>query len=178
MRELNLVPYQIREKKAMELYIRNQIALGVIILCILFICVYLPKQGLNKLKNIEVNLISQIVANKNVEEESKNINKQVSNVNNYTEKIIMLTNNKIFVSKRISLLQKYIPKEVTLKTLSYNKGNLILTGASGKYNSISEFAANLQASKEFKSVELTSINNGADIRSLSPNYKFSITIIY
>lgn len=178
MRELNLVPYEIRFKKERELKIRNYIAGAAILLCVLFVGVYVPKLRFISLKNKEAELKQQIELKSSIMNENQKINSEINNINIYTDKINVITKDRVLVSNKIESIGKYIPQDINLFSLNYDNNSVTLNGTTKTYSSVAEFAANLQSSKEFKSVELSTINGEGVNNESTSKYNFTVVISY
>lgn len=175
MKELNLIPYNIRQKKEKELRLRNNTAIGIIALCILFLCVYIPKLSLAKLYGKANELQQQVNANSKVLEDNKKLTSEINDINTYINNIDSITKKRILASERIRDLQQYTPKEVVVKSITYTKNSININGTSSVYNPIAEFAANLQNSKKMSKVNIVSITYGAGINQ---GYSFEIDLSY
>lgn len=174
MKELNLIPYSIREKQGKIIKIRNLAASLVILFCILFVGIYIPKMYLNILQNKETSMKAEIDKDAGIIKEAKNIEEDLKSYNEYTNKIDALSKQKVLVSNRLKEIGASIPKDVTATNINYSNGITSIIGVSKSYNSISEFAASLQMTKKYSQVRI--MNETYD--SNNKNYTFTINITY
>lgn len=173
MKELNLIPISERIKREKKIKIRNYFSGGVIILCLLFIIVYIPQLRVLKLRQKEDSLKVQVNLNSKAIEDNIKINTQIKSINDYTNKITLLTKQKVRVTDKITDIQKLLPRDIVLVNLNYTKEVVTLSGEASNYNSIAEFAANLQTAKSMKSAKLINISNLGNSK-----YSFTININY
>ncbi|MBL4937196.1 PilN domain-containing protein [Clostridium sp. YIM B02515] len=176
MRELNLIPYTIKAEREKKLRIKNYVSLAVILICLLFICVYIPKLESNRLKNKEMNLSQQISLSSKVIQDNKKVNSEISQINDYDKKIVSLSKQRVLVSDRIKELQSFMPKDVVLTNLNFTKNVITINGVTANFNSIAEFAANLKGTQSLKNSNIVNINNSAG--NSSSKYSFTINISY
>lgn len=174
MSELNLISYSLKQKKQKNYQTRQYRALGILALCMFFSGIYFPKMMLAELKVQEASLLNKVTVNKAVLEESKLVSSELASYNQRSQFIDYLSKNKFYISNRIVDFEKYISKDIKLTSLNYTAEGTTLTGTASNYNAVSEFAANLETSKKYKSVKITSIT-GDGFKSL---YHFSISISY
>lgn len=170
MGELNLIPYDIKKKKNENFKIRQYVASLLIILVLLFTGIYYPKAHLNSLKNKAANLDAEVIKGSKVLAENIRGKEEVANIKAYSDKVEMLTKQRIIASTKLQGLQKYISLDISLTTLYYGKGTIKITGTAKKFNSISEFAANLQMSKEYNKSAISNIKYNIS------DYTFTINI--
>lgn len=174
MKELNLIPYSIREKQEKIIKIRNIAASFVIFLCILFVGIYIPNMYLNVLEKNETALKEDIDKNSYIMEETKNVENQLVDYNEYFNKINTLSEKKILISDRLQELAPSFPKDVAATNINYNKGIISIIGVTSNHNSISEFAANLQMTKKYSEVRIMNEAYNKEDK----NYIFTINITY
>jgi Tfp pilus assembly protein PilN len=175
MGELNLLPYSLKEKKQKVFKTRQYAAAALILICILFLGIYLPKIYLADLKKQEISLQAEINANKIILEQSKITNEELANYKNRIELINVINQSRVTASDRIEELQQYVPKDsgFTFNNLVYNKNGFTISGTTSNYNYVSEFVANLQMANKYKSAKITSISGNG-----KHSYNFNITITY
>ena len=147
MSELNLIPYELKAKRAKVLKIRKYLAYAIIIFSVFVFIVFIPKGYLTFLKAQEDKITQEISNNSNVILENKNLLADMKNYKMYNDKVDLITKQKVDVTGKIEDLEKYIPKDVYLSNINLSKGIINLTGSTSNYNSISTFAANLQMSE-------------------------------
>lgn len=157
MKELNLIPYSLKERKQKAYNIRQYAAYAVIFVCVLFMGLYIPNFMLKGFKLQEQYLQKEIDKNKAVVEENKSITDKIESYNNRIKVIQKISENKITAEDKIKIIEKYIPQDVNIKNLSYNRGSITIEANCKNYNSASEFAANLEMSKMYKSARLINI---------------------
>jgi type IV pilus assembly protein PilN len=174
MNEINLIPYSLKEKKQKIYIIRQYNAIGILILCILFSGVYFPSMKLTQLKTQEKVLLGKVNENKAAMEQNKIISSELASYNERAQLIDYFSKNRIIVSTRIMDIEKFIPRDIKLVSLNYTKEVTTITGSTNNYNSVGEFAANLQTSKKYKSAKIVGITGDG---KQSP-YNFSINIVY
>lgn len=174
MSELNLIPYELKAKRANVLRVRKYISYAIIIFSVFVFIVFIPKGYLMVLKANEVKIDQKIANNSKLILENKKLLSDMKNYKMYNDKVDLITKQKINVTAKIKNLSKYIPKDVYLSNINLSKGTINLTGATSNYNSISIFTANLQTSKEYKNSRIQNIT-GSDANKLG-KYQFSIVI--
>ena len=157
MSELNLIPYEVKKKKNVDFQIRQYVSALVIILVLLFTGIYYPKAHLNSLKNKALNFKMEVKKGDKILEENIKGKEEIANYKLYTDKVKMLTEQRVIVSTKLQGLEKYTPGDITLNSLTYGKGMINITGVAKTFNSISEFAANLQMSKEYNKSTISNI---------------------
>jgi Tfp pilus assembly protein PilN len=157
MGELNLIPYEVKKKKNINFKIRQYVAASLIILVLLFTGIYYPKAHLNALKNQDADLKVDVEKGNKILVENVKVKEEIANYKSYTDKVEMLTKQKVIASTKLQGLEKYTPSDIALSSLNYGKGMINITGVTKKFNSISEFAANLQMSKEYNKSTISNI---------------------
>lgn len=175
MGELNLLPYSLKEKKRKVFKTRQYVAAALILICILFLGIYLPQVYLADLKKQEISLQAEINANKVILEQSKTTNEELANYKQRIELINVINQSRVIGSDRIKELNQYMPKDAgfTFNNLVYNKSGFTISGTTNNYNYVSEFVANLQMTKKYKSAKITSITGNGKY-----SYSFNITVSY
>lgn len=174
MSELNLIPYELKAKRANVLRARKYISYAIIIFSVFVFIVFIPKGYLAILQSKEVKINQKISNNSKLITENKKLLADMKNYKMYNDKVDLITKQKINVTGKIKNLSKYIPKDVYLSNINLTKGTINLTGATSNYNSISIFTANLQMSKEYKNSKIQNITS-SDSNKLG-KYQFSIVI--
>lgn len=174
MNELNLIPYGIKQKKQRVFIIRQYIAYAIILICILFMGLYIPNFLLHQFKNQEQRLLDQVNENKAAVRERELIATEIENYNNKIKVIDTLINNKIKAADKIRELEQYTPTDVKVLNMNYNSTGITIQGTAGDYNSTAEFAANLEMSKKYKQSKIISISKDNAINS----YIFTIELRY
>lgn len=177
MSELNLIPYELKLKRKKKIKKINYISSGIICFAILFTIVYIPNLYLNKLISNELDLKTKISTNSKIVKENQKLLSDIKSFNFYNTEVELLTKQKAKVTYKIKDFEKYIPVDVSLTSITYSKGTIMISGTSTKYTSISAFAANLQMSKEYQIAKIDNINN-ADNQTIiqAKVYTFNIVI--
>lgn len=172
MGELNLIPYELKEKKKGNLKKLKYIMIGCSILIVLIIAILVPEIKLYFMKKEKASMDAQITSGAAILNENKNLNTQIDSINEYINKVQLLSKQRVIVSDEINGVNKYVPKEVVLKNLGFTTGEISLTATTQRYNAISEFTANLQMSKEYSRAEITNITYNAQ----QTKYTFTLVI--
>lgn len=172
MGELNLVPYELKQKKISKIQQKKYILYGVFGLILLLVAIAAPELRFYMLNREKASLEAQIAAGAAILNESNQIKNQIDSINQYTSKVDLLSKQRVIVSSRVKGLSSYVPQDIVFKTLGYSNGIISITGATKNYNSISELGANLQMSKDYKKATISNINYNQQIGE----YTFSITI--
>ena len=157
MAELNLIPYRIKEQRRKKFRLRQYIAVGAIVFCILFFGVYFPMGTLLSLQAEEDLLNSQIEEQKAVISENQELRMQAEQLKHYVDQVTQLDLGSQSAVVRVKGLESYIPKGISLIWLNYNDAELSMEGIASTYSEIGEFAANLQMSDDYRSAVLTEI---------------------
>lgn len=174
MYELNLLPYQIKQKRQKHLKNRQYIVYAVIALCLLSSALYIPHMIEWSLNAKELKLKEQIEKNSKILAENKSINQETEELKSYIEKVKDMTSRKVIAGDRIRNLEKYVPSDVILENLNYTKGTITINGNAQNYNSISEFVASLQTTDNYRDARITNIIYNPE----QSRYLFSISISY
>lgn len=112
----------------------------------------------------------QVVDYQSVKNKNDNLRKEITLYNNNINQFNSLKNKEDDTTKWLKGLQKYIPAEVQLTTLSSTANVYVISGKSTQGNSAAIFLANLQTSSVYNKAILQNVN-------LSENsYKFTIQI--
>lgn len=173
MGELNLIPYNLKENKNKKFQFRQYIALGIIIIAIIFGAIYYPYYRLNSLRKQEQSLKTQLNNGKNIIQEGEALKKEISELNEYIGKAELLTKEKLITSVKLRGIEKLIPPSIALKELNYSDSNkMVLIGRTKNYNAISEFGANLRVSKDYPNAKINNISFDKD----KVEYTFTLTI--
>jgi Tfp pilus assembly protein PilN len=182
MAELNLLPKHLKEKNQQRIKIRNYILMGLAGACLFVFFMYIPFVRLIKVKIVESQYKKQvdIINSKAISEESANIKKEIEGYQQYIDKVDYLTQNKVIVTDKLHELEQYVPEDVVFDSLTYNKSGLTIAATAQSMDSISEFAANLQASNNYSDVRISSItieNQDAGNNKATESYKFTINAV-
>jgi Tfp pilus assembly protein PilN len=172
MGELNLIPYDLKEKRSNKL---KQIKYGLIgagILIVLIIAMAIPRFELFMLQKQQNTLEFEISSGNSVLAENKKIILQIQNINQYVNKVEQLSKQRVIVGSRSKGIGKYMPGDISLQRLEYSTGIITITGSTKNYNSISELVTNMQMSEEYSQAVITNINYDKQ----HDMYTFSVTI--
>jgi type IV pilus assembly protein PilN len=173
MKELNLIPYELKKKRDKETSAYRAILYGIIAIFIILVMLYIPNIVLNYYISERNQLKLTIDDNNSVSNEKGNLISEINSYKIYTEKIDSIKKGKILLSDKIRGIQKFVPKDLTIKTLTYNNEVITIDGTTNNYNSISEFVANLQLTDDYKNARINSITNS---QGGSPSCDFDIVI--
>lgn len=157
MRELNLIPNNIKEKRIQR---KTFIKIGFIVFIIVSILtagVVLLNITLNSLNAKEANLKAQVNAAKSVITENTKLRNETASYNDYINLVNKIQKGKTPVYPVFMSLIKYMPKDIVISNLVYNAGTIDISATAKNFNSINEFEANLQESKEFSNSSVTNI---------------------
>lgn len=175
MKELNLIPYNLREERNKKIKTKYIAYITVAIFCVIILNFTIPTLYINQLKKQEDSLRAQLKAGSKILDENKSLLGQINDIKLYTDKVDLLSKQRTIVVTRIQDIQKQVPSDVIFQGLTYSKDGVNINASTVNYNSINEFAANLQTSKLYKSVKLNNINSGEKING---KYTFSVLISY
>lgn len=174
MKELNLIPYNIKEGKVKKSKYQSYIIYLLLIIVILAAGVIIPSTNLSDLQNQEVLLQGQVKKSQASISNNASIQKELSDLKNYTDKVDFLTKSKVSTSDRFQALEQNVPKDVVFTTLKYTEIGIEINATASYYNSICEMAAELETSKNYNKSEINKISYD-DTKSL---YTFSIKLEY
>lgn len=172
MRDLNLIPYEIKEIKLKKENKRKLTSYIILALCFIFVVAYFPLMysiGLNKkAMDLKARVDSKALI-------TENYNKVKAFITSISKPIALaegVEKNKVYLTQTIDNLSKYIPGNLKFTTFSYQNGAIAINGESTSYNSCAEFIANLELSKEFPTAKIGNINLITETKI----YSFTITI--
>lgn len=174
MKELNLIPYKIKEEKIKRSRYQSYIIYLLLIIVILAAGAIIPSTNLSNLQSQEGLLQKQVKESQVSISESATIQKELSDLKNYTNKVDFLTKSKFSTSDRIKALEQNVPKDVVFTELKYTETGFDINATASYYNSICEMAAQLETSKNYNKSEINKISYD-DTKSL---YTFSIKLEY
>lgn len=172
MKELNLLPYGMKDKRKKNFLYKQYIGIGIIILCVLFIGIYFPMGKLSRLKTKEAALEQQVKTYEVMIDKGQKMKLDIDNLNKYVNKVKELTDNKIIVADKIRGLQAFLPKDLSFNSLSYTDGAIAVNGQATKYASISELTANLQMSTNYSNAKISNITHD----KINNTYSFALII--
>lgn len=157
MRELNLIPNNIKEKRIQRKTFIKISFMTIIIVLLLAAGVVLLNISLNKLNDKEANLKTQVNMAKPVITENTKLRNETASYKEYINLVSKIQKEKTPVYPVFMSLIKYMPKDIVISNLVYNAGTINISATAKDYNSINEFEANLQESKEFSNSSVTNI---------------------
>lgn len=177
MSDLNLIPYELKQKRAKTFQLRQYISFGIIIAAVFIIVILLPSIYVSILTVQESDISSKIAANSSVIVENKKTLADIQNYKAFNDKVDLLTKNKVKVSDEINNIAKYKPAEVSIINISLVKGSITINGSATSVNSVSVFVASLQASKDYSNAKLVSVSDtSSKDKSTTVSKQFSISI--
>ena len=177
MSELNLIPYELKQKKAKEFKFKYYLIYGIAALALVVVIIMLPKLYIVYL-NAEENAVSTKISNNSkVVLENQKILADISSYKLYSDKADAITKQKVNIANRIGDLGKYAPADVTFSNMALAKGAITISGNTKNYKSVSVFVANLQMTKEYSTAKIVNISdlNSKD-KNAAGKYQFSISI--
>lgn len=174
MSELNLIPYELKAKRAQAINLTKYISYGIIVFSVFVFIVFIPKGYLMLLNSREDVATKKITDNSKLILENKKLLLDMANYKMYNDKVDLITKQKINVTDKIKNLSIYIPKDIYLTNVNLTSTNINIMGVTGNYDSISIFTANLQMSKEYKNSKINSITTNDSNKK--GKYQFSIVV--
>ena len=174
MKELNLIPYKIKEDKIKRSRRQSYVIYLFLIILILITGVIIPSTKLMSLQQKGTLLEKQIQKSQVSTSENVTILKQISDLKSYTDKVDYLTKTKVSTTDRFGAIEQNVPKDVAFTELKYTQAGIDVNATASYYNSICEMAAQLETSKNYSACELNKIIYD-DTKSL---YTFSIKLTY
>lgn len=172
MRELNLIPYEIKERE-IKANKKKQVTLVIVLAgLIVFSAVYFPIAYSNIVKGKEAKLKNEVDSKKYILEEYNTIESSITAIKTHIQIADGIDKSKVFVNSTIDELASLTPGAVTFTNLTYQNGSISVNSESKDYNSIFEFVANLETSKDFTTAKLSTVTYNKDKSS----YTFNITI--
>ena len=171
MSELNLIPYELRNKKQKSIANRNLVFISILVLAVLVLGILALKFELNILKDKDANLKAEIKKSQVILQQRDNLVQSISRINKYIGKVDEITKQKVMVTPRIREIEKDIPSDVKLTALAYTPDGINLSATSNNYNSLCIFCANLETDENYKGAMIQNI-----IKSDTSGYQCNITI--
>jgi Tfp pilus assembly protein PilN len=172
MKELNLIPDSIKEKRRRNKLIIYTALISVVAIVLILVATFIPYYSLQKKVNEEATLKASVDKFQTVKVENDKLKKEAASYNNYIALIDKVQKSNVTVYPIFKNLEKYIPQDVVLKTFAYNLGIVNISATCKQYDSMSEFLANLQESKEFPKGNITNITKN----ETSGDYTFALII--
>lgn len=170
--ELNLLPYELKNKRIDLAKNKNIIIAASVILGVLILFAVIPQIYLVVKQNENTELISKINAEASVAVQNTKLLKQKSEYDKQINTTTVIQKNKTYILEWVQGIVKHAPSNVTVVSINKDKGQPTITivGQTKDINSVPLFSKNLQDSGKFTDVKITSINSDKD-----SNYKFTIT---
>jgi Tfp pilus assembly protein PilN len=174
MSELNLIPYSIKRKRKQRKLLIQAGAGTTLMIFILFAGAYYPHFKANKQYSNQLLLMTEIEKESVSKNKNAELRTELDALKKYIDKVDSIKNNKSPVYDILKNMEKYLPSDVYITNLNYDKGNISINATCKQYHSINELLANLQESKEYKN---SSVNTIA-ASSKNGEYTFTLTIKY
>jgi Tfp pilus assembly protein PilN len=174
MKELNLIPYKIKEVKMKRDRYESYFIYLLFLIVVLIAAVVIPATNLSNLKQQEVSLQGQVQKTQVSVGENTKIQKQLTDLKSYADKVDYLTKSKVSTTDRFDALEQNVPKDVVFTSLKYTQTGFDVEATASYYNSICEMAAQLETSKNYTNSEVDKISYDYT-KSL---YTFSIKLEY
>lgn len=128
-----------------------------LVVVLLGVAAYMPYYNLKKLTDREAELKASIDNAQSIRTENEKLKKEAGTYRDHVALIEKIQKSKTNVYPIFKNLEKYMPQDVVIATLSYNAGTVNINANSKFYDSIDEFLANLHESKEFVKSSVTTI---------------------
>ncbi|MCM0650757.1 PilN domain-containing protein [Clostridium swellfunianum] len=149
MRELNLIPNHIKQKREKDAMLLKTVGGALLILSLLAAIAIVPYAKLNELNKREADLKGSLEKSKLIIIDNEKLRKEVTSYKQYADLVEKTQKSNSAIYPVIKSLEKHMPQDIVINTLDYKSGSINISAAAKVYNSINEFAANLQESKEF-----------------------------
>lgn len=170
--ELNVLPYSMRDKKYSSKISQIAAIITLIVLAVMILGYAGAKYALAAVNNKQQNLKAQEDNYNKIILADAKLQNQYSQLNNFITFYQKLQKQNVSVSDTIHELEKSMPQDVTYKSISYDKNQIVISANAEKYNSACEQIANLELTDQFKNTKMQSIN----YNSGSKSYDFNIQI--
>ena len=170
MTQLNLIPQSMKKKK---LNSNGKLIFfsTIILLSCLFFAFFLPYYFWDQATTKESELKTKVDAQSSVIEERTQKETNITNMNQFIATVDAFGLIKPLISEYIVELQELIPSDIVCTSINYTAFTITMSGVAEKYESPSEFVANLQESSTFSNASLQSIAES------EAGYVFSVTIM-
>lgn len=170
MAELNLMPYKLKQRQ-LKSAARKKYAVWIVLIVVILIVIFLvPLVLVNRLDAKNQDLTNQIMAKGPIVAKNKSLNNQINSTKGYIDRVNALTSSKQYMEDTTVYLQQFIPKDVTIKSLTIGNKKISIQALTANYNSATEFVANLQQADKYSSAMINSISNDGK------RYTFTIDI--
>ena len=173
MSELNLLPYSIKQKKMANLGLIQGLLVIILIAAILAAGAYLPYLKLVELRAEETSLKANVDKAKIAKIDNDKLKKETTLIKDYIDKVDNVKKFKTSVHPIVKNLEKYLPKDVVIKNFAYTKGTINITASCKNYDSIDEFVANLQETKEYSNSTVSNLSSVG----VTDEFTFTLSIL-
>jgi Tfp pilus assembly protein PilN len=157
MRELNIIPDHIKQKRELR---DTLVKSGASVLLVVFLLTAVAAVSYVRLKKLNAKVLTlqaSIEAAKPIIIENEKLRKESASYKEYIEMVEKIQKSSVSAFPIFKNLEKYMPKDVVITSFSLSNGSININAFAKEYNSINEFAANLQESKEFTNSSVNSI---------------------
>ena len=171
--ELNLIPYDLEDKRLDILKGKKAILIaGIVVACMIVVAV-IPRLYIMKLNGDNSDLQSQINKEAWISTSNKKLNYNLGQYNKQISTVDATNKSKVYVNKGIEVIVKQLPTDATADSIikDSKQANISIAGDTRNYNSITTFADNLKGSGLYKDIKIISINQDE-----TTGYKFAITV--
>jgi Tfp pilus assembly protein PilN len=157
MSELNLIPDHIKQKRRMMEALAKSGIIALFVIFLLAVGAYIPYAKLRSLSAKEITLQASLEDTKPVIAENERLKKETASYKEYIDMIGKIQKSNVSIFPIFKNIERYIPQDVIITSFSLNEASINISAIAKEYNSINEFAANLQESKEFTNSTVSSI---------------------
>lgn len=157
MKELNLIPSSIKEKRKKIYNFRQVIALCVIGAAVLFAIAYTPFIVKRRLDAKAEEMRTEITYKNTIMAEKARLDNEIATYKKIETAVNTVKNNRTASVKVMNNIQKLVPNDIRIDSFTYADKTITMQCSTDVYNSIAEFEANVETSPNFKSVKVNSI---------------------
>lgn len=172
MRDLNLIPYEIKEKKLKSERNRKYASYVILVLCLIFAIAYFPLMYSKGIEKKAEGLKNQLDSKASIISDYNSLNAKIKEINIPIAMAGSIESSRFLVYDQIAKLSKNFPSGIVLVSASYQPGSIIINGKSSNYYDAFDLLANFELTKEFNMAKMGSINYDKDNKV----YNFIITI--
>lgn len=158
MSELNLIPYELRQKHRNSFKKINSPALIISIIVVLILAIGLPLLNIQRLGIEQRKLNEEIKRGEEVLKESEKLKSDIVNFKKHIALVDSIKELKSTSVNKVRGLEKYIVNDVIFESLIYGEDKIIVEARSANYDSICIFVANIQETSEYKNAAISQIN--------------------
>lgn len=175
MGELNLIPYSLRKDSNKKKQYTQVVAAAAILAIIFLAGIIIPEIKYSSAVSTKRDLEEKLKGSENILKQSTDLSKQISDIKSYISETEKATTKKLRPTEELEKIRVKLPSDVTVLSFNYDvTGHIVINGQTKNYNSISEFAANLEESKSYSKIIVNDIQRDAN----TDIYKFTINISY